>query len=488
MANPKGRLTKSGYVKGLQCDKLFWIYQNRRELLPEPDASTQARFDQGQIVGDLAKTLYPDGIEIDWMGADDGGVARTRAALLNRKPIFEAVIQHGSLYARPDILKPAPGGLWDLIEVKSSSKVKNDHIPDVAFQKHVYEKSGVRIRRCFVMHVDTSYVRKGALECGKLLHKEDVTGDVEEILGDVRFEARRMLSVMSKECCPEVQVGDQCKDCDLYDECWDFLPEHHVFTLLRGGQKSFDLMDTGILRIKDIPGDFQLTPKQSIQVACEKTGKPHVEPGKIQSFLKQLEYPLYFLDFETFMAAVPPYDEMSPYEQIPFQYSLHAVPSPGARAVHQSYLSNGKGDPRPEVLGALKTQLDRTGSIIAYNAAFEIRVLKSCAKHFPKYEKWLEFILPRFVDLLVPFREFHYYHPNQDGSASLKAVLPALTSRSYEGLEIADGEAASLRFRDMAFGNLPAAEKSKIRKALEIYCHQDTEGMIDILKALERLC
>jgi len=304
----------------------------------------------------------------------------------------------------------------------------------------------------------------------------------------VRSEAKRMVGVMRAGKCPGAKIGPQCTDCPLYPDCWSFLPERHVFNLTNGREKCYDLMNRGILKVKNIPDSFPLSPKQAIQVACEKKRQPRIQREKIAEFLDRLSYPLYFLDFETYMIAVPPFDEMSPYEQVPFQYSLHVVSSPGARVEHFSYLSDGSADSRPEVLSTLKGQLGRKGSIIAYNAPFEIRVLDTCARHFPEYEKWNESIRPRFVDLLIPFRNFHYYHPDQEGSSSLKAVLPVLTGRSYEGLEIADGQAAALRFREMAFGNADASTKKSIRKALEEYCRQDAEGMLDIVKALQDIC
>jgi hypothetical protein len=205
-------------------------------------------------------------------------------------------------------------------------------------------------------------------------------------------------------------------------------------------------------------------------------------------FLQALKYPFHFLDFETFMAAVPPYDELSPYEQIPFQYSLHVVDSPGGKAKPYSFLSDGATDPRPEVLESLKDLLGRSGSVVAYNAPFEISVLDCSTSHFPGYRRWFESLRPRFIDVMVPFRNFHCYHPDQNGSASRKAVLPVLTGKSYEGLEITDGQEAGLRFREMAFGNVDNARKKAIRKALEIYCRQDAEGMLKIVQALRRLC
>ncbi len=484
----KHLLTKSAYRYGLVCDRLFWIYQNNREQLPEVDESTQAIFDQGHLIGNLAKSLYPGGVEIDWSAGHEAGITQTGAAVGKRKPIFEAGFQHGMTHARADILNPSALGKWDLIEVKSSSGVKEDHLSDVAFQKHVYESAGVPISRCFVMHLDRTYVRRGDLDVGKLLALTDVTQEIKPFSAGVPAEIERQLSVMSQSEPPEAVIGSGCNGCVLHDECCSFLPARNVFSLNRAGQKSYDLMNQNILAIKDIPEDYDLTQRQSIQVACEKTGEPHIEPQAIQAFLKQLKYPLYFLDFETFMMAVPPYDEMSPYEQVPFQYSLHVIQSPGAQTEHYSFLSPGVTDSRPEIMSALKKQLGQTGSIVAYNAAFEISVLKSCAGHFPLYGAWLESILPRVVDLYIPFRNFHYYHPDQNGSASLKAILPPLTGQGYVGLEIANGLAASLRFREMVFGNLEEERKKEIRNALEIYCQQDTEGMIGIIKALYSFC
>jgi hypothetical protein len=484
----KRLLTKTAYGYGLVCDRYFWIYQNEREQLPEADEATQAIFDQGHLIGDMAKSLFPDGMEIDWCKGHEAGIAQTASLLGERRPIFEAGFRHGDAHARADILKPSTGGGWELIEVKSSARVKEEHHHDVAFQKHVYAGAGISIRRCFVMCVDTAYVRKGELEANRLLKLTDVTADIKPLMAKVPPEVKRQLSVMRKPKPPDCSLGSHCSDCPLYDQCWSFLPERHVFSLYRAGQKAFDLMDQGILKINDIPEEYSLTQRQSIQATCERTGEPHIEPKGIQAFLKQLKYPLCFLDFETLMAAVPPYDEMSPYEQVPFQYSLHVVSSPGASVEHHSYLSQGSTDPRPEVLSNLKKQLGSKGSIVAYNSAFETRVLERCVAHFPKYEKWLEAIRPRMVDLYAPFRDFHYYHPDQNGSASLKAVLPVLTGRSYEGFEIADGQAASLRFREMAFGNLEASRKKAIRKALETYCRQDAEGMLGIVNALQRMC
>ena len=192
------------------------------------------------------------------------------------------------------------------------------------------------------------------MDFSRLLKAEDVTADIKPLAADLPDEIKRQLSVMSK-------ARPRCRYRQLnataarfMEECWSFLPERHVFLLHHADQKAQDLMARNILAIKDIPEGYALSAKQSIQVICEKTGEPHVEPNRIQAFLSQLKYPLYLLDFETFMVAIPPYDELSPYEQVPFQYPLHARSAPGRRAEHYAYLSEGKTDPRPEVLSGLK--------------------------------------------------------------------------------------------------------------------------------------
>ncbi len=178
---------------------------------------------------------------------------------------------------------------------------------------------------------------------------------------------------------------------------------------------------------------------------------------------------------------------MRPYLQIPFQFSLHVVRASGAKPEHVMFLANGQHDPRPEFMLKLREAIGRAGSIVAYNAAFELGRLKECCEAMPNFAPWLESVAGRVVDLLDPFKSFHYYHPDQEGSASMKAVLPALTGRGYEGLAIQEGGAASLEFLRVTFGEVSEAERRRVRRQLEEYCGQDTEGMIWIVDALRAL-
>nr|MBP7232848.1 DUF2779 domain-containing protein [Syntrophaceae bacterium] len=232
-----------------------------------------------------------------------------------------------------------------------------------------------------------------------------------------------------------------------------------------------------------IPESLELNEKNQIQVDCEKTGKPYIDRTKIKEFLDKIQYPAYYMDFETFASAVPLFDDSRPYQQIPFQFSVHVVKKKGASPEHYSYLADGRHDPRPELMAKLREIIGTKGSVVAYNAAFEIGKLKECALLLPKYKKWVESMEERIIDLLQPFRAFAYYHLKQDGSCSIKKVLPVLTGKSYADMEIGDGGTASAEYYRITFTE-DNKDKEKVRKLLEEYCGLDTMGMVDIIERL----
>jgi hypothetical protein len=273
----------------------------------------------------------------------------------------------------------------------------------------------------------------------------------------------------------------------LQEECWAHLPEHHVMTLYYGKKLGEELLGQGILYIGNIPEEVVLNGKQKIQKKCVVCSQPHIDAKEIQSFLGGLEYPLHFMDFETFATAIPIYNGTSPHQNIPFQFSMHILGKPSAEPDHYSYLAEGKDDPRPGFLAELKKAIGTEGSILVYYEAFEKGRLKELAQAFPGYKEWINGILERIVDLITPFKNFSYYHPKQMGSASLKQVLPAMTDLTYHEMEIAEGTMASLKFMEAAFGNISEEEQQKIRTNLLAYCGQDTGGMIEIIERLREI-
>lgn len=486
---PSQLLTKSKYISGTQCPKLLWTEINAPESIPEVDTVTQYLFDQGHMVGEMAKRLFTDGIDVQ---SDDfiENISETKKCLQKRKPLFEAGILSGKIYSRVDILNPVNEDEWDIIEIKSSTSVKDVHIDDVSFQKHCCEKAGLKIRTCKLGFINNQYVKNGEIEPKELFILEDISTQVEEISESIEERVFNLLEVISSKTCPEVTIGQHCLEpyeCSLRAECWAFLPENSIFELRGGKTKQFSLYEQGIMSIKDIPDDIPLSRQQQIQKECVITGAAHVEKEEIRLFLDSLKYPLCYLDFETIGPAIPIYDGTKPYQTIPFQFSLHVVENDGSEPVHHSFLAEEPEDPRLQILHELKRLLGSEGSIIAYNAGFEEGVLRELAEAFPEYTDWLQGIVTRMVDLLRPFSNFHYYHASQKDTASLKKVLPAITGRGYEEMGIGAGMDASIAYERIAYGSATEEEIARVRADLIEYCKLDTEGMIWVVDQLKRL-
>lgn len=487
-------LTKSRYMAGLQCPVYLWYLFHAPDKIPETGEAQQFIFDQGSLVGNYAKKLWPDGIDLK---TDDfkKNLQESKRSLSLRRTLFEAAFVFGRIYSRADILEPAEDSCWNLIEVKSSTSVKNEHVLDVSFQKYCYEKAGLKIKKTYLMHLNKNYIRRGSINLNNLFVKEDITDKVNNEIKKVPENVKKMLEIIDSKKKPSFEIGLFCNepyDCPLKNDCWSFLPERNIFDLYRGGKIAYQLFKSGILEIKEIPTSFSLNAQQRIQYNCEKNNKPHVNKKEIENFLGRIEYPIYFLDFETYRTAIPLYDGLKPYQQVPFQFSLHVLDCEKSKVKHFSYIAEGKEDPRKDFLENLKKVVGKEGSVVVYNQRFEQGILTELAEHMPLYKDWIDSIVNRMIDLLTPFREFYYYHPDQKGSASIKKVLPAIAGKSYDELEITDGEIASLRYLYITHGSIEgkcasSEEIKKTREDLKKYCELDTKAMLLILNKLKEI-
>ncbi|HAV10263.1 MAG TPA: DUF2779 domain-containing protein [Dehalococcoidia bacterium] len=485
-------LSKSKYMNGRQCLKYLWTAVHDPDKIAQPDVGTQQRFDAGYAIGELAKSLFPNGINIPTNGGFMEGISQTEQLLLKRVPLFEAAILTGRLYARVDILKPANSSEWDIIEVKSAASVKPEHIQDVAFQRFCLQRAGLAVNRCFLMCVNTQYVKEGDLDPAALFLTQDITESVMAESQGLAARVEGMLEIMDTQRSPDVPIGSQCNNpysCPVQDYCWAFLPERHVFTLYSDSarEKASDLLSHGILAVADIPESYPLTEKQQIQREAIIADQPYLYKHGINSFLSTLHYPLHFLDFETFDTAIPLFNGTRPYQRIPFQFSLHIQKHTPSDPKHFSFLAEGTEDPRPAFLVELRKMLGSKGSIIVYNQSFEEGVLREMALAFPEYDEWVNNTCSRMVDLWRPFKNFYYYHPAQDGSGSLKSVLPALTGMGYSDLHISEGQMASVEYFRVTYGNASEEDRQSVKENLLKYCGRDTEGMVWIIEKLRAL-
>jgi len=296
-----------------------------------------------------------------------------------------------------------------------------------------------------------------------------------------------MFEAVESESCPDIAIGPHCDDpygCEMKDKCFAFLPEHNPLTLNHMGKKAYGWIRAGVTDIRNFDSDVKLSKSQLVQIESVRTRTPHVDRDAVREFLARLVYPVYYLDFETVGPAIPLYEGTRPFEQVPFQFSLHVQASPGSEPVHTGYLAEGRDDPRPEWLRLLKQHLGDHGSIVCYHESFEKTVLRRACEAYPEYRVWNMEILNRMIDLIEPFRGFDYYHYDQLGSASLKSVFPVLTGKSYDDMAIGDGMTASREFLRVTFGEADDDERRLVRKNLIEYCCLDTMAMVEIVGAL----
>jgi len=475
-------LTKSTYMKGEQCQRLLWLADKKK--LPEVSLADQHRFDQGHEFEKYVYLLFPDAVDLsEFRGKEN--IEKTQEAVKKKKTIFEAGIQFEELFIRADIFEPK-GDSWNLYEIKSTTKVKKQHITDMAFQKYVLEKAGFKINRCFVIFLNKEYAKNKKINAKKLVSKEDVTEQV-ELIKNIEDNSKKYLETIKDDCEPSITISVNCNrpyPCPIKEHCWGTLPTNNVLHLTNHRQY-WNFFHQGIIDIKDIPKNTELKPKDEVIRNAVLRCQIVVSKKDIKRFMKTLHYPLYHFDFETFDTAVPIYDKSRPYQKIPFQYSLHIQHKDG-KLEHFEYLADGDEDPRIKLLEQLKNEIKGTGSVVVFNKSFEISVLTKLAEDFPKHKDWIQDVIGRVVDLAVPFKNFYYYCPTQKGSYSIKKVLPAITSKGYDNLEINNGGDASVRYFNshikQEFNN-----KEKIRENLLKYCCLDTEGMVWIVEELKKL-
>ena len=486
------RISKSKFCAGVQCLKRLYLLVHEPELGAQPDGTADAIIEQGREVGLLARKLFPGGIEVCSTGLDQA-IRTTRELLANENVsvIFEGVFEHNGVLVRVDVLHRRKDKRWRLIEVKSTTDVKDHHLEDVAIQHRVVTRSGVDVAASCLAHVNREYVYGGGtIDASRFFKIRNLTRQVEKLQRELTVQLRSEFRVLAMSEAPNIPAGRHCSSpftCEFFDHCNPPIPEDHILRLPRIHASTVaKLVALGIQSIHDIPEDYPLTGRLRRACASVQIGEPWYSP-EIKEELSKLKYPLYFADFETVNPALPRFAGMRPYDQIPFQWSVHVQREPGTVPEHFEFLATDKSDPRRAFISALCDALGDRGSIVVYHQQFESQRLLDLASWLPEFAGRIEKIQSRLWDLLPIIRD-HVYDPAFGGSFSLKSVLPALVPEmSYAGLEVADGQAAGLAWESLVRGELDGGEREKIRKALLDYCGQDTLAMVRLVESLRQI-
>lgn len=479
-------LSKTRYIAGNQCLKRLWLEVNDPKKIKSISGGQKWLFEGGTGVGIQARTYFPEGILID---ASDLQTAlkETEEALADKATvIFEATFCFQKTYAIVDILNKDHENNWNIIEVKSSTRVKSEHLEDLALQKYILQKSGFPVAKTKLMHINKHAVYPNF---ANLFNTVDVSAEVDKLVEIIPEKLTSFKEIIKQKMEPEVLIGPQCDKpypCPFKPYCWQDVDHRTIFDIPKLSRKEKqELRRQNMITLEDIPSDYPLTDFQWAHVKRVLNDRIDIETDQIAKKLAALTYPLYFLDFETDNSAIPKFRDAHPYQKIPFQYSCHIIQADG-NMTHCEYLHIEDSDPRLSLTEALVQDIGPVGSVIAYNAGFEKRVIQDLAAYLPEYAEPLQSIAERLWDQLQIFK-YHYHHPEFGKSNSIKRVLPVVVSGlNYEDLAVQKGDEAISAWNKL-IKTQPGPEKDRLIADLKTYCQMDTMAMVELQRVLYTL-
>ena len=477
-------LSKSRILDGITCHKKLYLGVYQPDLKASVSQQKQSVFDQGKDVGLLAQKEYPGGFATSVEYWDiEAGINKTKKAIDDgHNTIYEAFFGDSDLNCRVDILyRKNQRSAWNLIEVKSGTSAKDEYVLDAAVQFYILKSIGVKIDKVILMHLNSKCIYP---DLSNLFVEHDATKEVVQLTREFPEKIADLKKLIKRKTVPAIDIGRHCVEpyeCDFKNHCWKHVPDYSVFDL----PLAWRLFERGYLSLEDIDRK-SLSKSQLRAFDVAISNKRFIEKQKIKAHLEQWKTPLFHLDFETLGPAVPMYDGTRPYDSVPFQFSLDIQETFGGRTEHFEYLHPDESDPREAIARNLTKWIPKSGgSVVAFNASFEAKVIEKLANQFPDLSKYLLSIRDRLVDPL-PIVKAHVYDREFRGSFSIKYVAPALLGKkwSYESLDVSDGKLAQIAFSEMIDPATPKLRKKELRQQLLDYCAQDTQCMVELVNWL----
>lgn len=486
-------LSKSKYCQGIQCKKILWLNKYKPE--EKNELNNESVLENGTKVGEIAKYLFGNYIDIEFNENLSIMINDTNEVIKNNINVIitEASFNYDNNFCSVDILIKKDNN-YEIYEVKSSTEVKEIYLDDISYQYYVLKNLGYNVTKTSIVYINHNYIRKGNLELNKLFNIEDVT----DIAISKQKEIKDNIDIMNKYM---LNKEEQPKDIDIYCHqpypcpyfkyCTKHLPEKNIFNIRKMPiKKKIQLYKENVYSYEDLLKE-KINDKYKQQIEFELYNKdPIINKESIKSFLDNLYYPLYFLDFETYQQSIPMYNGINPYMQIPFQYSLHYIKEKNSKLEHCEFLAEPNIDPRRTLAEKLVHDIPKDSCILAYNMMFEKMVIKNLALLYKDLSDHLMNIYNNMQDLMIIFQKRDYYTKEMYGSYSIKYVLPALFPNDpeldYHNLElIHNGGEASSNYANLA--NLPKEEQDKIKESLLKYCKLDTYAMVKIWNKLNEV-
>ena len=493
----KINLSKSKYCKCVQCEKIIWLSKYKPELAIQ--TARESVLENGTRVGELAKGLFGEYEDVEFNKDLNIMIEKTKELLENKPNIItEASFNYDNNFCSVDILKNDTDGV-EIYEVKSSTEVHNVYIDDASYQCYVLSNLGLNVKRVCIVYINNQYIRGKELEIDKLFNIEDIT----EIARAKQDEIKNNIEMLNKYMDehdennePLTDIGIKCSepyDCEFWEYCIRNLPKPNVFDIAGGmrKEKKFQKYYEGKISFEDLQYE-DLNPKYLEQIDFELHDlEPKIDKDAIRVLMNSLVYPLYFIDYETYQLAVPEIEGTRPYQQLPFQYSLHIVESKGAPIEHKEFLAEvGDKDFIRHFAESMIKDMPKNGSVIIYNKSFEPARNNEIAKMYPDLKDEMDRLNSNMVDFLEPFKQRKYYTKEMHGSASIKAVLPALYPNDpeldYHNLPVVhNGGEASEAF--LSLKEKTKEEQDIIRHGLLVYCELDTYAMVKLWEKFKEI-
>jgi Domain of unknown function(DUF2779) len=487
-------ISKTDYVLWRECPRNAWLKLHRPDIYHAIELTEfeQSVIDAGIETEILARKLFPGGVLVT--GSKSNAQEKTAELIDLKTPkLFQPLFENEDLLAAVDVLEiDGPTGEYAIHEIKSSTRLRDEHLYDLAFQVVLLRKTGRKVGRACLLHLNPRYIRQDELDLEQLFVSVDASSLVNEIAERVEAEMQDARAYLLTETEPKGPCSclykGRSRHCTTFQYSNPSVPEYGVHDITRIGNRPEllkQLVDVGILTLDKIPSDVKLTEPQRIQIQVYRSGETIIDKEAINREFGDLNYPLHFIDYETYAPALPSFKGFGPYEPIPLQYSLDIVGSPGEGPIHCDFLYQGQDDPTQSFLDSLKQHVGNFGAIIVWNKSFESQVSDLIARRVPQARDYLAEVNDRMYDLKDVFAKQCFVHRDLLGKASIKRVLPVLVPKlTYSNLPIQNGAAASLAWSQLLSAELSDKERAELFRQLREYCALDSYGMVAIWRAL----
>lgn len=478
-------VTPEDALLGRRCKRLLL----EKEASPSNENVERQLAEETRRVQEYALSRFSGPIRRIVSDELEAAVEETAAVLDEDVPpgqLLRPAFQWEEYVARPDFMRySARQEGWKIYLIRPSTGVRGSYMDEAAMDRLIVKRAGLPVVAVKVIYLNKAYVREGEIDGDALLRESDVTR---------RSEKRQRTALRLLQTGREILTGEEeippeyrCEmpgPCSVCQREMAALPKHNILTLARGGREARQLYLQGIDTILDIPESHELSWRQSIQIRSVRKERLHLDRPRLAEFLADLEYPRAYLDFEAFNTAIPPMQLVSPWEHVPYLFSLHRQETKGAPVRNETFVMEPGSDQRVAMFRELHRLAGDAESLIVFSAAFEAAMIRQLARVANAPDSG-EVLIEKIRDLLEPFNEFSVYHPDQLGKVSMKRIVPIFTEESYEELEVQDGLEANLAYSKLYFKG--GEEPETTLRRLEDYCIQDTLGMVRLVDRLEGL-